>query len=529
MPQWSSRSDKSNTDVARLITYPVMAIIGSLIFLYLTYHSFFYTQYIAISWEEKPINVKDQPLFNVFALLAFGVVALLLWFIREKCPEKCKKALEALAVIGSALWILILGLWWITSLDRVPEGDQAFIYGGASYFIEGHYGFFGHGGSCQIYPQQLGQIAVVELFFRLVGTYNYFAIELVCVFIAVGILLIGSLILRALQAGFISRILYCLLMMACIPLVCYTSWVYGDLPSTFFLFLTFYLILHLQKSPKWYIVAGVVAFFTMACLVRKNSYIFLVAFMILAVIDAISQKRLRMLIAAGLMLLIPWLCYQGIYAAYEARSGEKLGSGLPVNSWIAMGMQESWNGNGWYNNYPKEEAAALDWDYEAVRENMSEYLGQRFSEFRNDPAYARGFFKTKVLSQWNEPLYQCLFFSKNYKQEEPPKAGSFLEQVYQNGMAFTALLFLADRVHFLIFLGLFFFFAAGVGRKREPMEYLFAVTIIGGFFFTMLWEAKARYVLPYYLMAFPMAVMGFGSLLDRGRDLKGIIFGKRSA
>ncbi|MBP5281816.1 MAG: glycosyltransferase family 39 protein [Lachnospiraceae bacterium] len=526
MPLWSSRSDKPNTDLVRLITYPVMALIGGLIFLWLTYHSFFYTQYIAISWEEKPLNIKDQPLWNVMALLAFAAVAFLLWLIQEKCSQKVKKGLEILAVCGAMLWILVLGLWWITTLDRVPEGDQAFIYGGASYFIEGNYGFFGHAGYCQTYPQQLGQIAVVELFFRIVGKFNYFAIELVCVFFAVGIVLLGYLILRALQAGFMTRMLYLLLMMGCIPLVCYTSWVYGDLPSTFFLFLTFYFILLLQKNPKWYMVAGVVASFTFACLVRKNSYIFLVAFLILAVIDAISLRRVRMLVTAALMLLVPWLCYQGIYAMYEARSGEEIGSGLPVNSWIAMGMQESWNGNGWYNNYPKEEAANLDWDYGAVKENMSEYLGERFSEFRANPGYARQFFKTKILSQWNEPLYQCLYFSKNYKQDQPPKAGSFLEQVYQNGMAFTALLFLADRWHFLIFLGLMFFFIFGVQRKQDPMTYLFAVTIIGGFFFTILWEAKARYVLPYYLMAFPMAVMGYASLLQRG---KALIASRRSA
>ena len=101
-----------------------------------------------------------------------------------------------------------------------------------------------------------------------------------------------------------------------------------------------------------------------------------------------------------------------------------------------------------------------------------------------------------------------------------------MEQVYQNGMAFTALLFLADRWHFLIFLGLMFFFIFGVQRKQDPMTYLFAVTIIGGFFFTILWEAKARYVLPYYLMAFPMAVMGYASLLQRG---KALIASRRSA
>lgn len=522
MPRLNLKSDQKSSDLIRLITYPVMAVIGSVIFLFLTYHSFRYTQYVPISWEEKAVNVKDQPLWNVAAVLLFALVAWILCRVRDKCGEKFQKRLELVMIAVAVLWVLGLGTWWITAADRVPEGDQAFIYGGASYFLEGDYSFFGHGGYCQIYPQQLGQIAVVELFFRFVGAYNYFAVEVACVLFAAGTVFLGWLILRKLEAGFVTRILYCLLMMGCIPLIGYVSWVYGDLPSTFFLFLTFFLALYLQDQPKWYMVAGVACSFTMACLVRKNSMIFMVAFLILAVIDAISKKRLRMFLAGGLALLLSILCYQGIYASYEARSGQKLEAGLPVNSWIMMGLMESWNGNGWYNNYPKEIGATYDWNFEAVRSDVSETLKERLAELRANPKEAGKFFKAKILSQWNEPLYQCLFFSKNVKEESKPAKGSFLDRVYHSESSFLGVLFVADRWHFIIFLGMTLYFVLGVKRSRDPMEYLFAVTIMGGFFFTILWEAKARYVLPYYLMAFPMAVLGYERCIERLR-----IFSKR--
>ena len=513
MPRWNLRSANAGKDWIRLITYPVMAGIGGLVFLYLTYQSFFYTQYLRISWEEMPINVKDKPLWNVAFLAGFLAVAALLWLAREKCSEGVKKRMEFAAVAFAVIWVLVAGLWWITSADRVPEGDQAFIYGGASYFIEGNYDFFGHGCYCQFYPQQLGQIAVVELFFRIVGTYNYFAIEVACVLFAAGTVLLGYLILRKLGAGFVTKILYCLLMAGCLPLIGYTSWVYGDLPSTFFLFLAFFGILCLQEKPKWYIVAVVVCSFTMACLVRKNSMIFMVAFFILAAIDVISKKRWRMLLTAGLSLAVALLAYQGIYAMYAARSGKEIEKGLPVNSWIAMGMQESWLGYGWYNNYPKETGASLDWDYDAVGETAGAYIRERMQEFKADPAYAKQFYKMKVLSQWNQPLYQCLYFSKNFTEESGPARGSFLDRVYHTEKGLADVLFWADRWHFLIFLGLFLYFVFGVRRSKDPMEYLFAVTILGGFFFTILWEAKARYVLPYYLMAFPLAVLGYARCL----------------
>lgn len=519
MPRWSSTPGKGGLDKIRLITYPVMAGIGGLIFLFLTYHSFFYTQYIPISWEEKAVNVKDRPVMNLLTLLIFAAVAALLILIREKCPKEWLGKIETVAITFAVLWILALGFWWITSLDRVPEGDQAFIYGGASYFMEGDYSFFGHGCYCQIYPQQLGQIAMVELYFHLVGKLNYFAIEVICTFFAAGIVLLGYLILRRLKAGFVTKILYCFLMMGCFPLVGYTSWVYGDLPSTFFLFLAFFSLLCLQENVKWYIVACAAGSIVMACLVRKNSMICLVAFFILAFIDVISKKRWRMLITAIVSLTATILCYQMIYAVYEARSGQELGSGLPVNSWIAMGMQENWNGNGWYNNFPKELAGSLDWDFKAVEDASSEYLKERMKEFKGNPGQARLFFKLKVLSQWNEPLYQCLFFSQNYRKDVPLDSGSFWDQLYHEGAAFNRMLSWANGWQFLIYLGMLLYFAFAVGFRREPLEYLLAVTIIGGFFFSILWEAKARYVLPYYLMAYPLAVLGYAGLADRGMQL----------
>ena len=158
MPLWNLKSEDQKADALWRIACPAMALIGVVIFLYLTYQSFFYTQFLWISWEEKPINVKDQPLWNVAAFVAFAAVTFLLWLIREKCPEKVKNGLEFLTAVIAVTWVLVIGFWWITSLDRVPEGDQAFIYGGASYFLEGDFGFFGHGGYCQIYPGRRGVV-----------------------------------------------------------------------------------------------------------------------------------------------------------------------------------------------------------------------------------------------------------------------------------------------------------------------------------------------------------------------------------
>lgn len=491
------------------LSYFILGGVGSLVMAMLVYYSFLYTQYMVIRWDEVATDMHDQPLWNVVALLVLAGVALGLSRITKALAPKKRRIPEWVLLIISTLWILFWGFWWITSLDRVPEGDQAHIYGAASYFLEGRFFFLEHGMYCQLYPQQLGQIVLVELLFLLVGTYNYFAIEVICVLMAVGIHVLGYGILKKLKAGTLSLMLYCFLMMGCIPLVCYTSWVYGDLPSTFFCYLFALLALRLHEKFTWYDLTGMLISFVLAALTRKNSLILLVAFAILAFLDLILKKRWRIVVAFVLAFACSMLSYQVVNKVTELQSGYEIGEGLPANSWIGMGIKESWNGNGWYDDYAKQVAREYDCDFDATKRFFRIFIKDRLAEFKENPGYAFQFFKKKILSQWNEPLYQCIYFTKNFKAEEGPEPGSFLDRLYKTGDAYQRVLFLADRWQFVVFVGTLLYFLFYIRKEREPVQLLFAVTILGGFFFTILWEAKARYCLPYYLMMYILAVLGY--------------------
>ena len=53
-------------------------------------------------------------------------------------------------------------------------------------------------------------------------------------------------------------------------------------------------------------------------------------------------------------------------------------------------------------------------------------------------------------------------------------------------------------------------------KKREPLENeILLIVILGGILFHMLWEAKSRYVLPYFVMMLPMAAAGLAELTAR--------------
>ncbi|MBO4758713.1 MAG: hypothetical protein J5505_01495, partial [Spirochaetaceae bacterium] len=51
--------------------------------------------------------------------------------------------------------------------------------------------------------------------------------------------------------------------------------------------------------------------------------------------------------------------------------------------------------------------------------------------------------------------------------------------------------------------------------KKERKDFyvlLLLVTCVGGFWFTFIWEAKARYILPYLIFMIPYAICGIDEL-----------------
>lgn len=520
-PVWAERFQS--------FAYGVIRVVGAGIFIYLTYYSLRYSQYMFPGTREFPIDTKETPIYNILAAGILGAVVFGCLWMETKLTERSKLWLERIFLVISLLWIAGCSFWWINSLDRVPEGDQAFIYGGASYFLEGSYSFLGRGGYCEIYPHQLGLIALMELLFLVVGTFNYFAFETVCAVMAVGTVLLGYCLLKELKAPFGTKIIYCMLMMGCIPLVCYTSWVYGDVPSIFFAMLVAWFAAKWENCRKPGYAAGIIIACVMAALVRKNSMILLIALCLLAAVHMICYRKWQIGMTALLAVICVFFSYEGIFKMYEVRSGFEHNAGLPVNSWIAMGLMEEEGLCGWYNNFAKEVLNSLDMDYEATEDAMDDFIKEKLDVFKKDPKYARWFFKRKILSQWNEPLYQSVYFSgKDMERDEPrnpPKPGSFLEGLYFMPEVHDRVFHFADIMQFLVYAGMLLYYLFAVRKDTSPLGHLLAITIIGGFFFSIIWEAKARYIFPYYVMMYPLAAIGYfkaaaaaHSFLNRGAE-----------
>lgn len=501
------------TDTIAISANLILKVSGALIFTALTWYSMRYTQYTDMR-NEIPVDNRDSMLKNLLALFLAFFVLCVLCKLEKLLSDKVLTWIRHILLTALSVWLGVCGWLWITSVDRPPITDPAYIYTAASDFIEGNYSILNKGYYCDLYPQQLGLIALTELLFRFVGSSNYFAFQQICVGMAVGIGIMGYLTVRCLSDKTSVAAAYCLLMAACLPMIFYTGWVYGDIPSTFFMLTTAWCLLRYERSHKWGWLAGMAFCMMMAVLTKQNSYILLVALSLTAGVYVLVKKDIKLLLGLAISALLPWMAYAGIYTMYQVRSGLEPPGGIPAASFIAMGMQEDALGRcGWYaghpgyTNYTYMEAGC---DPELAAEVSWQEVRNRLDVFVHDPAYAWSFYRRKVLSQWNQPLYQSLYFSSRYMYpdggESMPDPDSIDEKAHEQYS--ENILNFCDRLQFALYFGLLCYFLFAVKKRSNILHHILAVTVIGGFFFSVLWEAKARYILPYYIMMYPLAVIG---------------------
>ena len=158
-----------------------------------------------------------------------------------------------------------------------------------------------------------------------------------------------------------------------------------------------------------YLIFGIL-FITLGFLVRKNTLIFIIAFFILTIIKGIYSKDKKLLVAGVCAVIIPFLVFKGICMRYEKVSGIPRSTGLPAASFLYIGLSEHNGHCGWYSAFP------MDYynngcDTEKTSEVIMEKVRNRVDGMVHAPGYIKVFYGYKILSQWNEPLYQAAYYN----------------------------------------------------------------------------------------------------------------------
>lgn len=487
--------------------------IGILILGFLSLYSLFYTEKFTANHSEE-LEVSRDPV--ILSVLAAALVIVLLFYAAKVIlkNEQHKKRNIRILLIFTCAYVAVFGFAWAFLCNYHAMWDAQMISWFANLFANGEGEISAHDiDYIASYPHQLGLIAVEQVLYTIFGWENYRAFQALNALGAAGIVFTGYRLVKEISRREEPGVYFLLLMLGCWPLIIYVPFMYGEILSILFSMLSIYLlILYLRKQRRRDAVYMALAI-TAACLIRSNCYIVLAAMGCVLAVKVLSEKKAVHILAFALCCVVFFLSHAVLVKSYEQKLGVKLDEAMPSVLWVAMSTQEGEAGKeaGWYNGLAwdlfVDEAGR---DQEKAKELAYEVIEESATNFKENPSYMLDFYKRKIVSQWSEPTYGSQVETNHRKEARAP----IMDSLYK-GELWQPFVRVMDVYQSLIYFGVLLFLVLLI-RKQIPVEHLgLLIVIIGGFIFYIFWEAKSRYVFPYFIMMIPMAAMGWELFLQR--------------
>lgn len=484
----------------------ILLFLCILIFCGLTYYSAKYTIF------ENAVDTRDNAWLNLLVLAIITTASVLLHkIIRNNHLQTVRQHILRWKpyIIGIiSLYVYLISFVWVSNCHVAPGGDGSPLCHVAHRMITGNYVDMIGPGYMVIFPHQFSLLSVIHLIFNLFGVWHYEVFQHMNAFCMPLLFYSGYKILQLICAEAEVIIYYVLFFLGCLPLFLYVPFVYGEIISiTFTMVLIWQVIRYCETNKKSSFLWGTVAI-VLACIVRKNSLIVLVAVGIVLMIHAIKKANPLGMVWLLVMVLAVSGADQLIHSYYEKISGIEVAGGVPYISWIRMGLQDNWTGPGWFDNSSIETFAEQGYNTEQTILVERDRLKNILNDMWKDKAYSIDFFRRKILSQWNSPEYSSLYETRQFNCDlgELP---TFVRRIYYDKE--QVILAYMNRYQFV----LYFYVAISAialfaDRKKRYclVKHLLYVAIIGGFLFSALWEASSRYVMPYVVYMIPLAAMG---------------------
>ncbi|MDY3762835.1 MAG: hypothetical protein SO031_01750 [Candidatus Ventricola sp.] len=430
-------------------------------------------------------------------------------FLRRRAGRRAFAAALALWTAAALCFVLAVGL--------LPRADSALVIDAAKRFAAGDFSPL-EGEYFSRVSYQLGICLPLEGLARLLPglDLNLLMQALNCVISAALMALLcglaGGLSGDARTSGAAA-----LLYLAFVPMLLFNMFVYGVLPMLLLCVLAMRCFARCARTGERRFGVLYALLIGAAAALKPNAMIVMLALLICAAVHALQRKDGFLLLCAALSAVLCFALPAGVIRLYELRAGVTLAPDTGMLLRLAMGMQDSMIAAGWYNGVI-EEYWPLSVTPEMEKAAALEMLAARLREFAADPAGAWAFFKEKCLTQWAEPSYDILWYGAVCG-----KSGRFnglAHAIFRDGSPVRALLagymnIFQQAAYVLALIG-----TCGMIREKrtEAVQLMLPVTVLGGFLYHMLFEAKSQYIYPYMLLLLPLAAAGMDLLAGRARN-----------
>ncbi len=394
------------------------------------------------------------------------------------------------------------------------------------------------------YPFQSGILVYFMELFKVFGNRAPLVIQIVNIFANTGSVALLSLTAFCAFQDSETRKVIPILFGMCLPSLLYATFMYGNQLGFFFgvtaLFLNAKALKVDGKRKKLGLILTSLIPMTFMMWIKSTFILFVLAIVLIWLLNALYEgKRISTIcFVASVFTLIASNILGNVPTNYmETKLGYELGKGMPKTAWIAIGLEnESVLGEtmpGWWNGGAIASQDETNNDYDQQLKASLESIGNEAYKMATHPEYGLWFMSRKIGTEWLCPDFQSFYFAGiNYKMNVPGVEEGAQFNLYDRDMWIVdeeaskrervidqvdSLRGFMDGYQSLIYI-FSFLGSVRIFRHRRDKEneqginfnmLLMPCVFVVGTMVYILWEAKAQYALPFFMMLPAVAAYGF--------------------
>ncbi len=464
-------------------------------------------------------RVSEQLYFirnNAFTqILGIGIFTLAVWAVMR---ERVRNWLNRYGhLIFMAALVVVTGflVCWIGWTQYWYFGDMEKIYQYAGMLLKGDYSGWQPGGYPYMWPHQNGFVLFVASLLKYMTPDQSFMVIYginICFYVIAVLSVYVSCRMLFLEKDICS--LQGILLLIFFPCGFLCTLIYGDMIGFGWACASIALSLRYRKSGTVGWLLGSALCMIMAVIFKQNELLMFAGIVIVLLSDLVSVKEKRVKRAVFLFLYIAVILL-GIRTPdriLEHMTQIPIGSGNSKLAHLAMGLQETDGMPGWYNGYNEQIFAECGYDTELTAEASLASIRESLRGFGEDPAGAWSFFHRKLASEWNNPTFEC-FHIQNFRNTSLELSGIVKSTINDGGKINLLLTWFLDLFQSALLFGILMYLVTD--RDTDWGRMLFFILFLGGFVFFAAWEAKSRYVMPFFFLLIPYSIMGYRKMLEQ--------------
>lgn len=530
-----TREKESQKNYLYILAKSAILILGFAALMILVFTTLLNREYIVTSTEKMVVRGNDMG-FIIGTILGICILIIGNRLLKNVTP---KRVFQILAIA-----FFIAGLYLTFNMSaKLNESDQLFTlkianqmnHGNfisleADKYIKSQFPFQKSlGGYLAIYPFQLGYITYLRLLECFSTNIRFFYFTNVLLVILVNYLLYRIVKLTTQNNNVQNWTI--LLSFAFLPELFFVLFIYGNLPGLCACLAAVYFGLKMmkQETQKNFSWLWCILFFVLAYQLKSNYQIAVVALGIVFILHAIKNHKYWFIVMPFVTFALMLGSNKAITATYEAESGVQINSGLPMITYVAMGLEphnSQHRGPGWYDAYTIDLFSKHHFNAEETSKAAKKKIKSEIKYYTNNPQKAGKFFTQKFISTWADPTFETVWAAPYV---EKPKT-EILKNIYQNNRLpwkvkhvakwySGSMKQIAAWCNFIVVTVLILSAGFVLYRRLKLNPYAtFAILyLMGGMVFHLIWETKSQYVIQYIICLIPVAAMMLGEIGKRDK------------